>query len=90
MSCQLRDCLNSGRYYATYKAADVDIVCMDFTTGTALDFESVPEIVLWRVIRPQISHPSAISLVSRVHADSLPRQVSSKGKSQHLRSRYRS
>jgi hypothetical protein len=36
---------------------------MDFSTGTALNFESVPEVVLRSVIGPEISYPSSVSLV---------------------------
>jgi hypothetical protein len=36
---------------------------MDFSTGTTLDFESVPEIVLRRVIRPEISYTPEVSIV---------------------------
>lgn len=52
--------------HATDKPTNVDIVWMDFSAGAALDFESVPEVVLRRVIWPEISHPSSVSLVRRL------------------------
>lgn len=65
----LVDCkLNSSELlvtpFGTYKSADVHKVRVNFSARSALDFESVPEVVLCRIIWPQVGHAVIISTIT--------------------------
>ena len=74
---------HSIRGHITYKTANLNEIWVDLSAGAALDFESVPEVVLRRVIGPEISYPSDISLPQKSLKYYKPSQIRSKGESQH-------
>ena len=69
----------------TYKTANIDIVGMRLAARGALDFESIPEVVLRSIIWRQFSHTVSRLVWSKTSKTSnLPRQVCCESERQHL------